>query len=692
MSRTRMMLEHEAYELLRRYGVPVPPYEVVTGADEAARAARAVGFPVVMKIVSPDVVHKSDVGGVVVGVGDEQEARAAYERIVRGVGRRVVGARIEGVIVEKQMPRGVELLVGGKIDPTFGKVLSFGMGGTLVELLRDVSLRVLPVSGEDIERMLKEVRGYRLLTGWRGEDPRDISTLKSIIESLSRLFADRSDLVEFDINPLFLYHEGACAVDARLIVSDDSSSSARLSVPGESLRNGRELRAVLARVPLSIAVVGASSHRGKVGYSVLRNLRHFPGKVYAVNPHESEILGVGTYPSLSAIEGDVDVAVIAVPADAVPGVMDDAARKGVRLAVVISAGFREVGGEGARLEREVVRKARESGIRLIGPNCLGIMLPHLGLNATFDPIMPKPGPIAFISQSGAVITTTVDWSVLEEQGFSAVISVGNQADLGFVDFLEFALEDEWTKSVIMYVEEIKNGRQFLDVSRRVSRTKPIVAVKSGASARGRAAASSHTGSLAGSYDVYMAAFKQAGVIVSSSLEEAFGAAALLASEGYPRGRRAVVVSNAGGFAVLASDYAERYGVDLIELPSDFVDEVSRRLGVEWNRENPMDLLGDATSNRYATVFELLSRRADLWDIAFVVSVPTTVLDPLELATEIVEFSRGCPRVIVGCMLGGVSVRAGVAVLRRNHIPNFAELEDAFKVVGKALEVAPPVET
>jgi acyl-CoA synthetase (NDP forming) len=294
--------------------------------------------------------------------------------------------------------------------------------------------------------------------------------------------------------------------------------------------------------------------------------------------------------------------------------------------------------------------------------------------------------VAFISQSGAIITTVVDWSLPEEFGFSTVISVGNQADLGFDHYLRFAEQDRMTRSVTLYVEEIQDGRGFLQIVREVARRKPVVAVKSGSSRKGRAAASSHTGSLAGSYDVYVAAFKQAGVIVARSLRDAFNLAELLASEGYPQGRRAIAVTSAGGFAVLASDYAEAHGVEMVDLPEDVLDELNAFLPPFWNHANPMDILGDADAARFAALFDVLIRHQEFWDIVFVIAVPTTLVDPAHVANEIVRLSRNTEKMVVGCMLGGDSIRSGLRILRGCRIPNFSELEDAFKAVGSILEV------
>jgi acetyl coenzyme A synthetase (ADP forming)-like protein len=673
----RMLTESEGYRLLDSCGIPVPPHRLVTSAGDARAAAGEIGYPVVMKVISPEIVHKSDVGGVVTGVEGPDDAEAAFRTIMANSAARAPGAAITGIIVEKQMPGGLEVLIGGKTDPSFGKVITFGLGGRLVEFLADVSIRVLPVTEDEIREMIREIEGYRLIRGYRGEAPKDEEALVRIIAAMAKNFVEDPRIREFDLNPVIVYEEGASVVDARIIVGDAAGTgAARLSV-----RAPPDLF-----YPRSIAVIGASASPNKVGYSVLRNLLSFSGNLYPVNPSRAELFGRKAYPSVKEIPGPVDWAVIAVPARLVPEVMEECGEKDVRLAIIVTAGFKEIGEEGAALEERITTIARRYGIRIIGPNCLGVMMPHMGINATFDPVSPKPGDVAFISQSGAIITTVVDWSLPEEFGFSTVISVGNQADLGFDHYLRFAEQDRMTRSVTLYVEEIQDGRGFLQIVREVARRKPVVAVKSGSSRKGRAAASSHTGSLAGSYDVYVAAFKQAGVIVARSLRDAFNLAELLASEGYPQGRRAIAVTSAGGFAVLASDYAEAHGVEMVDLPEDVLDELNAFLPPFWNHANPMDILGDADAARFAALFDVLIRHQEFWDIVFVIAVPTTLVDPAHVANEIVRLSRNTEKMVVGCMLGGDSIRSGLRILRGCRIPNFSELEDAFKAVGSILEV------
>jgi acetyl coenzyme A synthetase (ADP forming)-like protein len=668
----RMLSEPEGYRLLADHGIPVPEFFIATTRKDVAEGAGRVGYPLVMKVISPQIIHKSDVRGVITGIMSADDAEHAFDTIEKNLKSFNPTAIFSGVILEQQKQKGLEILIGGRNDPTFGKVITVGMGGTLVELIKDVSIRVLPVGPEDISAMLLELQAYPLISGYRHAPARDKEALVAMIDSVSQLFTKRDDVVEFDLNPVFLYEKGACVVDARFYVSDaaappDSSQKAPLP-PG--ILNAK-----------SIAVIGASPDPNKVGYAVLRNLLTFPGKLYPVNPRHTLILGRTVYPTLSSIPGPVDIAVIVVPARLVPEIMKEAGNNKIPLVIIISSGFRESGKGGVQLEEQVLAIARQYGIRIVGPNCLGVMLPHQRINTTFDPISPKSGRIAFISQSGAIISTIVDWSLPEEIGFSAVISIGNQADLSFEDFLLYAGDDPFTRAIILYIEEVRQGKRFMEIAREISLKKPVVAIKSGSSRIGQMTAASHTGSLSGSSEVYLAAFRQSGIIPVRSMREAFQTAELLSSEGYPKGIRAIVISNAGGFAVLASDYAERFGIEIVEFPPAIIQELDAILPPDWNRRNPIDMVGDASADRFAKTFDIMIKNQELWDIAFVIAVPSAISDPIRVSNELVRFSKNTRKMIVGCMIGGDSMKTPLRILRDSGIPNFPDLEDAFRAVG-----------
>jgi len=668
----RMLSEPEGYRLLADHGIPVPEFFIARTRKDVAESAGHAGYPLVMKVISPQIIHKSDAGGVIKGIMSAVEAEHAFDLIEKNLTSFDPSAVFSGVIIEQQIQKGLEILIGGRKDPTFGKVITVGMGGTLVELIKDVSIRVLPVGQEDISAMLLELQAYPLITGYRNEPARDKEALVAMIDSVSQLFTKRDDVVEFDLNPVFLFEKGACVVDARFYVTDEAAP------PDDSQKAPLPHGILNAK---SIAVIGASPDPNKVGYAVLRNLLAFPGKLYPVNPRHTLILGRTVYPTLSSIPEPVDIAVIVVPARLVPDIIKEAGIKGIPLIIIISSGFRESGKAGVQLEEQVLAIARQYGIRIVGPNCLGVMLPHQGINTTFDPISPKSGRIAFISQSGAIISTIVDWSLPEEIGFSAVISIGNQADLSFEDFLLYAGDDPFTRAIILYIEEVQQGKRFMEIAREITLKKPVVAIKSGSSRIGQMTAASHTGSLSGSSEVYLAAFRQSGIIPVRSMREAFQTAELLSSEGYPKGIRAIVISNAGGFAVLASDYAERFGIDIVEFPPAIIQELDAILPPDWNRRNPIDMVGDASAERFAKTFDIMIKNQELWDIAFVIAVPSAISDPIRVSNELVRFSKNTRKMIVGCMIGGDSMKTPLRILRDSGIPNFPDLEDAFRAVG-----------
>jgi len=671
-----MLSEAEGYEILAKYDIPVPKFKIVKSAEEAGDVAEGIGFPVVMKIVSPQIVHKSDAGGVVTSIGTKEGAQAAFNRIVSSAKEYNPDAKIDGVIIEEQADPGLELIIGGKTDPSFGKVITFGIGGTLVELLKDVTLRILPITEEDARQMVREIKSYPLISGYRGSKPKDEETLVKAILDVCRFFGENELVKEFDINPLRLYETGACAVDSRIIMTDEKKKVERVTRPDIPLEYFN---------PRSVAVIGASDEPTKMGYAVMHNLLHFPGQLYPVNNKRDTIQGLKAFASIKDINAPVDLAVITVPAMHVPKVVEECGQKGVSIVVVITAGFKEMGENGKALEERIVAIAAKYGTRIVGPNCLGLIVPPRGLDTTYVHQSPKAGNIAFLSQSGAIVNTVVDWSLAEDIGFSAVVSVGNQSDLNFFDYLRWVERDPHTSAIIMYIEEINDGQAFMEVVSEVAKTKPVIAIKSGSSERGSLAAASHTGSLSGSYDVYMEAFRRSGVVSVHTLTGAFLAAEMLSHpKRYPVGTRAVVVTNAGGFAVLSSDYAERYGIDLITLPQDVIDELNSFLPDFWNKGNPIDLLGDASERRFEQTFEVLASHDDLWDMCFVVGFPNNILNSEQMANQILKLSESTEKRVICSLLGGDSMNRGRKILRQHSIPSFEELDFTFRVMGRVL--------
>lgn len=672
-----MLSEADGYALLRQYDVPAPAFEIVQSPEDAAKAAASIGYPVVMKIVSPQIIHKSDAGGVIVGVKDDAAAKEAFDKIVANAKNYNPDAEIKGVIIEEMAKPGLELIVGGKIDPAFGRVLTFGLGGTMVEFHKDVGIRLLPAEDEELRSLIREIKGYTLIKGYRGDAPKDEEFLFQVLKNACRFFEDNENVVEFDINPLRLYEKGGCAVDARVIVQDEP-----VVLPPHY--DPEKIVPLDYYKPRSVAVIGASDDKTKMGYAAFHNLLQFPGEVYPVNNKRSEIQGVKCYPSVGDIPGPVDMVVITVPAQLVPGIMDECGKKGVKMAVVITAGFKEMNEEGKALEERMVAIARSYGVRIVGPNCLGLILPPYKLDTTYVATSPLPGDIAFISQSGAIANAVVGISLSEgsEMGYSEVVSVGNQCDLDFLDYMSYAARDPHTKSIILYIEEIKNGVAFMEMAREVTKIKPIVAIKAGSSKRGQAAAASHTGSLSGAYEVYMEAFRKCGVVPAKTLEGAFQIAKILGGLKKPlTGKRAVVITNAGGFAVLSNDYAETWGIDICDLPQEVIDEMDTFLPPFWNKNNPIDLLGDADEARFRGVYDVLCKNPDLWDIAILVNFPNKVLSPEQVGQVIIDYQKKTDNLLVGCFVGGDSLKPGVDLLTEHNIPVFEELEFTYRVLG-----------
>ncbi|MEO9364675.1 MULTISPECIES: bifunctional acetate--CoA ligase family protein/GNAT family N-acetyltransferase [Candidatus Nitrosocaldus] len=389
--------------------------------------------------------------------------------------------------------------------------------------------------------------------------------------------------------------------------------------------------------PRSIAVIGASDEEGTVGWRLMKNLMEYKGNVYPVNIRKDEVLGVKAYRSVEDIPESVDLAVIATPAPTVPGIVEQCGRAGVKNLIIISAGFREVGEEGRALEAKIIEARDRYALNIIGPNCLGIIRPSSNLNATFLSRTPKPGNVAFISQSGALGSAIVDWAVNENIGFSAFISVGSMLDVDFGDLIEYLGKDPETKSILLYIEGISDAKRFMSAARHFSRTKPIIVVKAGKFAESARAVQSHTGSLAGEDVVYDAAFKRAGVIRVDEISELFNCAEALAKQPLPNGPRLAIITNAGGPAIMATDALIASGGRLAELDPNTIEELNRVLPKHWSKGNPIDLIGDADASRYRRALELCLKDSNV-DGILVVYTPT-MIDSVEIARTVVDVCK-----------------------------------------------------
>jgi acetyltransferase len=432
--------------------------------------------------------------------------------------------------------------------------------------------------------------------------------------------------------------------------------------------------------PKSIAVIGASNTKGSVGYILLRNLigAEYEGVVYPVNKTSLAVQGIQAYPTIAQVPRKVDLAIVAVPAKIVPDVVAECGEAGVGAAVIVSSGFKEVGPEGKKLEDRVLSIAESFGVRLVGPNCLGYIRPGHHINATFAHVLPEPGRVCFISQSGALGTAILDWATANRVGFSAFVSVGSMCDVDFGDLIDYFGADSQTNAIILYIEALPDARKFMSAARHFAKTKPIIVVKSGRSARAALAAASHTGAIAGDDTLYSAAFRRAGVVRVDMIEDLFDASEALSRVSSPRGPRLGIVTNAGGPGVMATDRLLSLGGELAELAATTDEALKEALPTFAARGNPVDVGGDADDKRYAVAAQALMDDPGC-DGLLAILTPQAMSRPTETAQALVKVAASHPRKpLLTSFMGEIKVADGLRVLRDAHVPTFATPEDAVK--------------
>ncbi|MFF9586282.1 acetate--CoA ligase family protein [Streptomyces achromogenes] len=636
------------------YGIAVPGEELARDVDEAVAAAARLGGPVVLKIVSPDILHKTEAGGVVVGVEGADRVRAAFHEIVGNARAYDAGARIEGVLVQELLPAGQEVIVGAVTDPAFGKVVAFGLGGVLVEVVRDVTFRLAPVSADEALSMLGSIRAAQVLRGVRGRPGVDRWAVAEQIRRVSHLVADFPEIGEVDLNPVIATDRGAVAADIRIILAERRPAPRRTYGREEILASMRRLMR-----PRSVAVIGASNEPGKIGNSVLRNLLDggFAGDIHPVNPRADDILGRKAYQSVADVPGEVDVAVFAIPARFVAAALEEVGRKGVPNAVLIPSGFAETGEHA--LQAELVEIAERYGVRLLGPNIYGYYSTWQDLCATFCTPYDVKGPVALTSQSGGIGMAVLGFARATRTGVSAIVGLGNKADLDEDDLLTWFGEDPHTECVAMHLEDLKDGRAFVAAAREVVPKKPVVVLKAGRTAAGARAAGSHTGALAGDDAVYDDILRQAGVIRAPGLDDLLEYARALPVLPAPEGDNVVIITGAGGSGVLLSDAVADNGLSLMEIPPDLDESFRRFIPPFGAAGNPVDITGGEPPATYEATIRL--GLADPRVHALVLGYWHTIVTPpmvfAELTARVVaEFrERGVEKPVVASLAGDVEV-------------------------------------
>jgi len=601
--------EFESKRLLAGYGLVAARETLVSSPDAAARAASALGFPVVVKLCGARIAHKTERGLVRLALADEAAVRAAAQELLA----RARPEDGEVALLVGEMLRGNRELIAGLVqDPQLGPCVMLGLGGVLAEALGDVVFAAAPLTQAEARRMLRGLRTSRLLLEpFRGEPPVDEAALVSLLVGLSRLAVERPDVRSVDVNPLIVRGATPIAVDA--LVELVPAAPARPEAPP------RSPEALLARFaplfhPRGVIVAGASSHPGKFGFVVLHNLLRFgyTGEVFPVNRDGAEVLGRKTFRDVAEVpDGAADLVFVCTPNSANPELLRACAKKGVRAAFIASAGYGEAGAEGRALEGELVALADQLGMLVAGPNGQGVISTPRSLCAQIVAPYPPPGRISVASQSGNLVSSFLNYAVETGIGVSKAISCGNSAQTSLADYLEYFGADPETDVVLGYLEGVGDGARFLSALRGLTARKPLVLVKGGVAAEGKRAAASHTGSLASDDRVFDGVCRQLGVLRAPSVEAAFEWAATLATQPLPRGRRVVVFTTAGGWGVLAADACAEAGLELVALPEDLRAAIDARVPARWSRNNPIDLAGGETRDTVPEVLDLICGHPDV---------------------------------------------------------------------------------
>lgn len=632
--------EVEAKGLLAEYGIPVAEGAAVTTADEAVSVAGRLGYPVVLKGLTRQVQHKSDLGLVLLDIADDAGVRSGFDALMRRS-----SVKLDGILVEEMIPGGREFVVGMSRDPQFGPVVMFGLGGVLAEALQDVVFGVAPLDEREADELLDEIRSKRLLGHFRGAPAVDRAVLTHAIRAVGQMALDHPEIQEIDINPMLVKGKHPVAVDAVVTLGEPRPEpQARPSVSRERLDP--------VFYPESVAVVGASNDVAKWGGVITINIVSggFPGPIYPINPHDSDVFGRAAYRSLVDLPEVPDLVIVAVPAAAVRGVMEECARLGVKAVVVISGGFSEAGPDGAALEREVARIATDAGMTLIGPNCVGVMSSWRRFYGTGGVLtQPGPGPAGFLSHSGNMGVQLMASAEERHGGVGKFVGIGNEACVTATDLIDYFSGDAQTGLILDYVEGLDDGRRFMEAARRAALKKPLIVLRAGASEYGARAAATHTGAMAGSQQVFEAVVRQCGIITTSDPDEFIDLAFSLSYLPLPRGRRVAVVTMGGGWGVVAADEVARSGLEMADLPAGVIADIDKVLPNYWSHANPVDLVGTIKEGAAERAVEAVVR-SDAVDAVVVLGVIGMVTSPLRVMEEVqrvqersgMYLSRGLP--------------------------------------------------
>lgn len=608
------LMENECKELLIAEGIPTTGTAVAQSAAEAVKMSNMIGYPVVLKVLSPEVIHKSDLGGVKLNLQSPAEVERAFNEIIDTF----YDKKLVGVSVQRMVTPGLEVIIGVSRDATFGPVLMFGLGGVFVEVLKDVSFRILPVTEANIEAMIEEIQGYKMLKGYRGPAV-DIPALKELMRRVSDLIMKYPEIKELDLNPVFLYPKGNIAIDARIILGEPEPEKPEVSIS----KDKSCLQSLF--YPKSIAVLGASDKPGKLGWNVFHNLleNNYEGKLYPVNPKVKTVQGIPAFSNVKEIKEPIDLAIILVPAAQTLQAFEECCQKEIKVIVIESAGFAETGESGKNAENELKQIAKRYNCRFVGPNCSGIINTHHNMVQSIGVVGPlRKGNIAMIVQAG-VYAAGMLWGMRNILDFAIVATIGNKADINETDMLESIGQDDNVKVVCMYLEDVKCGRKFIDVARNVTAKKPVIVLKSGRTEAGKKAVSSHTASLAGNDRIYDAVFKQAGIIRAKDNDQMFRYARAFSKQPLPVGDGALVITYTGSLGVEAVDALSLNNMRPAELDERTRKYLTEILPPYVGCHNPVDYTFDMNAEQVIETIKIGMESDDI--SSFIVILQAEIL-------------------------------------------------------------------
>jgi acyl-CoA synthetase (NDP forming) len=660
--------EHEVKQILAAYGIPTPRGVVVTTEQEVPHLDLA--YPVALKVSSARIVHKTEVGGVLLDIADEHALIKAF----RDMRTRFP---VEPFLIETMEQPGLEAIVGLLHDPTFGLCIACGLGGTFAEILEDVTFRVLPIDRRDALSMIADLKSARVFRGFRGRAV-DTAALVDLMVRLSTLGIDlESEIDQLDLNPVIMKADGVCVVDAKLVVKERMTPA-----PDRALHSPRALHPML--YPQSVAVVGATNNPAKYGHLLMKNLVEggFRGRIFPINPHATEILGLPCRKSVLEIEQGVDLAIVVVPVEAVLQAIEECEQKDVRTIVLITAGFDELGAEGRTRREELDRVLHGGRARVLGPNVMGIINTACALNGAFaiETLIPRftCGGIGIIAQGGGVGLAFLQHATIDRLGFALYVPLGNKADTDEADWIRFMEEDPLVNVIAVHLEGIKSGRRLLEALRPAR--KPVVVLKTGRTASGQRAAMSHSAALAANDRILGGVLRQHGVLQAETSEEFYDIAKTLDRLGRVSARRLLVIGSSGSLGVLAADLADRYGLELPDLPEDIKQSLKAFLPAHAIIRNPMD-----TASISAEVFEKIAES----DIMAPYDMLLLILgDPIERASSAVKMFKergGKPVFVVFCG-GGTIEEVERPKIAELGLPVFPSVERAlgyFRALSQA---------